>query len=558
MPAHNRGGLLFVNKTPSSRSLSNSKTDTEDLKEIHKHVQKSRDYGKEKEDRKRLKRARLSHIRWTPVPVAPRQAPTAAARPIPLPETAVSNGSRPPAIEFDVNQREEFDHELCKHGRRKDDAPKLLLAPSGRGSLEPFGQLTISTSTEKRRILEYYVVRFFPAVTRVDVGSFMSHSQASSTKPAVEIVRRAQCNDLHVLALLSASCARMKFVEQVHFSQPDLPDRLADATLRLLRRYLAQDKPITHELVQSILHLWAVESYRRNWEAVGTHAKMIMYLTDSHLGGFRSLDPFMQRMLWVADRFQAAALQRAPLIREQWEVEGLSPQEHACALAALHENGKQPMGYGFHQARNMFTPSFRLLLEDVLALCCVIHCHWLNVPEQPLIPSRNWIIARSYFVTDELIGFERCEVKSSPPTREIQMQDCVRLALVVWMAFVPACTSYSTYARIPKLRAAVDTKALRNALGVLLTNRKENSTETSEQLALFWIAGLGAIASEMDENQEWFAVQFQRMAKRLGVFSWDAFMPVQERFLMLDTLKLGNLTRLTWLLQRAVHADVGG
>ena len=170
---------------------------------------------------------------------------------------------------------------------------------------------------EKHRILDYFVVRFFPAVTRTDVAAFMGYPRVSSTTPAVEVVRRALSDELHVLALLAAAGARMKFIERYyHFPRDDLPERLADGTLRLLRQYLAQEKPITYELVQTILYLWAYESYRRNWTAVMPHAKMTMYLVDNHLGGLRNLDPPMQRMLWMYDRFQAAATQSPHLIKE--------------------------------------------------------------------------------------------------------------------------------------------------------------------------------------------------------------------------------------------------
>ena len=69
MPAHN-ADLLFVNKTSSSRSLSNSKADTEHLKEIQQHVQKSRNYRKEKAERREVKRARLLSLGWTPISAA--------------------------------------------------------------------------------------------------------------------------------------------------------------------------------------------------------------------------------------------------------------------------------------------------------------------------------------------------------------------------------------------------------------------------------------------------------------------------------------------------------
>lgn len=554
MPAH-KAGLLFVNKTPSSRSLSNSKGDSESLKEIHQHVQKSRDYEKEKENKRKLKRARLLPVGWTPITVAPKQAPPAAtALPTTGPNKPPSKNPVPLAIRIDATRRAEADSRCCASPGCSHALSTLALAIPTGGSVEPFGQFRVSMDAEKHRIMEYFVLKFFPAVTRSDVHSFMGHPAAASQTAAVQIIRRALSDELHILALMAAASARMKYVERHHFDRTDLAERLGDATLQLLRRYLAQRKPITHELVQSILYLWAFESYRRNWEAVWTHGKMIMYLADNYLGGFRGLDPYMRRMLWLADRFQAAATQSPPLIKEQWETEELLPQQYTFAVGVLRELDKQPMGYGFYEAHDSFSDKFRGLLNSVLDLCCIVHCHWIGIPEQGLMPSRNWAIARSYFVADELINFKDSEATNESPEKTIQ--ECLRLALIVWMAFVPASNPYAAFVKLLSLRAAVDTKSLRHGVAGFLINLHERPLRPDDQYLLLWVSGLGAVTSEGSENQEWFSVQFQRLAKMLGVFSWDDFVPIQERFLMLDTLKPGNLTYLTWLLQRAVQADV--
>ncbi|KIW24401.1 uncharacterized protein PV07_10119 [Cladophialophora immunda] len=559
MPAH-KAGLLFVNKTPSSKSLSNSKGDLESSRQIHKHVQKSRDYQQEKETRRKLKRARLLSLGWTPVSVAPRQTPASAPLSVSS-DTPPSEGTRSVPLRPHVHHRREADAGCCTTtDGPKNDVPKLSLVMPTWGSLDPFGQFRVPMNVEKHRILEYFVLRFFPAVTRSDMVAFMGHPRAPSSSPAVQIVRRASTDELHVLALLAAASARMKFVDRYHFSRADLPERLADATLRLLRNYLEQARPITHELVQSILYLWAVESYRRNWEAVWTHGKMIMYLCNRHLGGFQNLNPYMRRMLWLADRFQAAATQTPPLIEERWEIEQLTPQQYTCAVAALRKNGKQPMGYGFTETNSVFSEHFQTLLDTVLELCCVIHCHWVGITEPTLIPKQDWAIARSYFIADELINFKDGIVEEdpeSPVSEESNFQDCVRLALIVWMAFVPACVPYAARAGLVTLRAAVDARPLRYRLGKFISNLPEHPASLEEETMLLWVAGLGAVASELVDNQEWFAVQFQRLAKKLGVFSWEDFTPIQERFLLLDHLKPGSLIKLTWLLQRAIHADLG-
>jgi hypothetical protein len=547
-----KAGLLFVNKTSSSKSLSNSKGDLDGLREIHKHVQKSRDYEKERENRRQLKRARLLPLGWVPISVAPKQAPVAIALPTP-PETPAVKDVRPlVTTNLGAVRQQQEDGSLNEADEQQDESPALSVVMPTAGSIEPFGQFQVPMNAEKYRILDYFCRRFFPAVTRSDMVAFMGHPRDSSTNPAIQLVRRAVSDELHVLALLSAASARMQFVEGSHFSRPEVPERLASATLQRLRQYLAMGKPVTHELVQSILYLWAVESYRTNWEAVRTHGAMIMHLADTYLGGFRNLEPYMKRMLWIADRFQAAATQSPPLIRERWETEDLAPQQYASVSIALHALGKQPMGSGLGDISATYADDFRTLLDRVLDLCSVVQCHWIGISQHPMIPDRQWTTARSFFVGDELLTFTGIPSADREGSR---LQECMRLALIIWMAFVPA--SYATASPTLTLRAAVDTSALRNTLAELLDGANGRRVDSNEILFLFWVAALGAVSSEVGEIQEWFAVQFQRLAKQLGIFSWGDFVPVQERFLMLDPLRAGNLTKLAWLLQRAVHADVG-
>lgn len=559
MPTNNTAhDLLFVNKTSSSKSLSNNKGDVDGLREINKHVQRSRDYEKERENRRNLRRARLLPLGWAPYSITHGQSlgtnpPSTLAA-----EVTVDSLPSPP----ETPETEEIGPVRSKPHVIPEAETLLSLVVPTWGSVEPFGQFKVSLNAEKHHILEYFVLKFFPAVTRMDSVAFMGHPRSVSSIPAMQVVRKALSDELHLLALLTAASARMKYVDRYQFSREDLPERLADITLRLLREYLASGQPITQELLQSILYMWALESYRRNWEAVITHGNMLMYLCNTYLGGFRNLDPYMRRMLWLADRFQAAATQSPPLIKERWETDDLSPQQYTCGVAAIREQGKKPMGYGFAKASEIFSPAFQKALDRVLDLCCIIQCHFIGVAANPLIPDRDWAVARSFLVADELIGFNEDRAVQSPVARDERLQDCVRLALIVWLAFIPASGPYlpseNKTSGASTLRAAVDAKPLRKRLGSIISSLREQPASNNERLLLFWVAGLGAVASELVENQEWFAVQFQWFANELEIHSWEAFTPVHERFLFLDHLKAGSLSKLTWLLQRAVYAKSEG
>lgn len=549
-------GLLFVNKTSLSTSLSNSKADSQNLRRINQHAQKSRDLGQERQNRRHVKRSNIP-LGWTLLP--PRPSPTAINPALRVTEQACSVGDdtleRPKDINTGVNTFQRT--QTCSH----DDGPSTsllrILRPTER-PVERFGEFTVSINAEKHRILQYFVLQFFPVMTRLDTVSLIACSKPNPTKPAIQIIRNSLSDHVHFLALLTASSARMKYVEQYHFARADLPEQLADATLKLLRNHLAQNRPVTQELLQSILYLWAMESYRRNWDAATMHQKMIMHLCNTQFGGFQNLNPYLRRMLWVADRFQAAATARPPLVDERWETEEVTTHQSVHAIRALQAHGWEPSGRGFSQAGQHFSPQFTTIVAAVVNLAHVIQCHWAGVSAVSQLPGRDWAVARSYTLSDELLSSSDDVSDSKDKYRDSTVQKCVRLALIVWLAFVPASTPYSPAehgAGALIVRAAIDARPLRSRLSSLIDCHDAAPTKREDDLLLLWVAGLGAMVSELIENQEWFAIHFQRYARKLAINSWDDFIEVNDAFLLLDRLQPPNLTKLSWLLQRAMYAE---
>ncbi|RVX69911.1 hypothetical protein B0A52_05746 [Exophiala mesophila] len=546
-----RLALLFVNKTADSKSLSNSKADTDNVREINQHVQRSRDLIKERLKKRRLSRSRLP-LGWI----------TSNAASHPLSPALRSAWVTDDAVtDQDVADNEErsdisaADHSPAVQFFLENSPSTLSLLSPKVVAMEPFGQFKVSMNAEKHRILQYFVVKFFPTVTRLDIVAFIGDPKARLANPAIQVIRNSLSDELHILSLLTAASARMKYVEQYHFARHDLPERLADAAIRLLRRYLAEGRPVTQQLIQSILYLWALESYRRNWDGVAMHGNMTMYLCNTYFGGFRNLDPYLRRMLWVADRYQAAATARPPLVEERWETAELSTQQYTCVTTALRQLGKIPAGARFAQHSEVLSRPFQQVLQQVVNLACAIQCHWHAAPRQPLLPDRDWAVARSYTVSDELLSFKDQDVGTTDSWRH-KLTDCLRLALIVWLAFIPASAPYSPVDGMLTIKAAIDARPLRARLSSVATQLEDLPASHEECALLFWVAGLGAVASELAENQEWFALQFQRVARKLGIFTWANFEPINQGYLSLEKLQPPNLTKLTWLLQRACFAKV--
>ena len=423
-----------------------------------------------------------------------------------------------------------------------------------RGTVEPFGVWRTSLDNERYRILQYFVLEMFPAVSRADTAPFFPGPASHSQQAVTQMIRDCLTHEMHTYALLTASSARMKFLTRASFSQADLPEQYADKTMILLRKHLSENRPVDERLILTIFFLWAIESYRRDWAAVRTHQEMIKYLYKTHLGGFHNLSYHLRKMIWFGDRFQATATATPPVIEESWTPEDITPAVVSKVLEAIQATGQAPMGTAFTDfSLAFFTSDFRLLVQDVIVLASIVQCYWAGI--QGSHPDADWVNGRSHAMLDKLLFFT--------DTRDITgwrfavlLQDCVRLALITWLAFVGSPTtgvaSQSVKDNI-KIRVAVDARPLRRRFAALIAQMHDSMPDDERRSIdrlFLWIAGLGGVASEMKENIDWFCDRFRELAEKLEIHSWDAFTGVASGFLWLDRLEAVNGFRLRNVLER--------
>ena len=548
MPPKSRGDLLFINKTSRSSSLSNSRNESSGAKRINQHVQRTRDLERERKARRERRKAAL--LRAPPSPPESASPGTSTitseeSQSLPTPPESpdehevVAGPSRPRYNSEDYNVEEIVTPTSLD-----------LVIPAG-GSVEPFDVVKVPLDNEKYNILQYFVLQFFPAVTRSDTGGFISGGISASQLPALQMVQDSLSHPMHTYALLTGASARMKHVSGAELSQTDLTERFADTAIRMLREYMAEGKEVDQKLLQSMYYLWAMESYRRNWDGVRTHEEMVKYLFDNYLGGFRNLNVHLRKMLWYADRFQASATAKPPVIQEEsWQAEDITADEFDTISKAIKKTGKVQMGTAFSRYSTYFSERFNHNLNEVVELASVIQCHWTKVSVD--VPDRDWVVGRSYTLSDHLLYF-RDSRPDDPFSLPLVLQDCIRLAIIVWLAFIPSPRTGVSPASSTdvKIRSAIDARPLRYRFATLLGFGEQDipGTQQSDIDKLFlWIAGLGSLASELEENQKWFTQHFGRLAQKLHVNSWSAFAPVDRSFLWLDRLESVNDSRLTLLL----------
>ena len=541
MAQNNSGSLLFVNKTSRSESLSNSRSDREDRKKINQFVQHSRDLEGEFHSRiERLKRTGLA--KHTLSPYAATSQMNAPVTPLPTPPLTLL--VLPKSIE-----RTELEIDYDEEPHEVSPVSELTQLIPERGTIEPFGVCKVPLNNERYRILQYFVLEMFPAISRSDTPAFFTGPTSPGQQAVAQMIRDCLTSEMHTHALLTASTARMKYLAKVPLSHPDLPERYADTTMRLLRQHLSKHQVVDERLILTIFFLWAIESYRRDWKGVRTHQEMIKRLYTDYLGGFQNLSYQLRKILWFADRFQATATATPPVIEESWEPEDISPRVISRVLRAIIASRQEPMGAGFDEyTMAFFTPDFRHLLHEVIVLGYVVQCYWSNIKES--YPDPNWVNGRSHSLLDRLL-FSHDDRSKEDPAFATMLQECVRLALVTWLAFIDAPKTGVCPLSVAvgvRIRVAIDARPLRQHLASLIIYKRESGVEdekNSIERLFLWIAGLGGLVSELQSNIEWFCQRFRELAENLRIDSWATFMPIERTFLWLDRLEAANDFRLT-------------
>jgi hypothetical protein len=437
--------------------------------------------------------------------------------------------------------------------------------PQG-GSVEPFGLCPVPLDNEKWRVLQYFVHETLPVLCRSDILGFYVGTTAPTPQSMLQAVRNALSEELTTYALLTVSSGRMKFVSRASFSQPNLHEFMTDALLKSLQRRLNQAQPVDEILLLAIYLLCAAETYRKDWSAVQIHQKMLRHLYTTYLGGFHGITYYLRRMIWLQDRFIAMARATVPLVevvcpaRMDAIDQGVPPTVRSRVLRAIEANAQTPMGTNIIDCPpQLFCPAFSQLLNETTMLACILQCHWTGIRDS--LPDHLWTHARIQIMLDRFLLY--VDPRQPPATSElaILLQECVRISVITWLAFAssPATgTDVRSFDLNMKSRAAADARPLRQLLTALENKMDvdfrlpEHHKNWIDQLT-FWLMGLGALASELKDNIDWFSSRFLRVASAMKpeVDSWEAFAPVGHRFLWLDRLEKVNDYRLAKLFETA-------
>ena len=422
--------------------------------------------------------------------------------------------------------------------------------------LDPFGNVAISLTADNYRILHYFTTQYLPATTRDDDNPCLSMPAPALETLTQNTMKLSLSDRLCTFALLAAAASRMMYVSHQRLPQCDLPVVFTQITLRLLRRHLAEGAPVTEQLILAVKFLDAMEAYTFNWRAVLIHQKMIKHLGDRHFGGSQNLCYVIRKVFGSADLPAFTNKATAGMLKAAYTPR--SPGSHSLydrMVAALIARDILPLASGFRLYTDHFTLQFCAVLDRVTELTTVLQCHWAGVClKSTELPDRAWVVDRSFELVEDLAALPS---EADPKNPALLIQECLRLALMYDMQFVPY-TKTSVHRRpYGNMQAIVNTKPLKRALALYVNNHHTENGAGKFHFGvdirplLLYIAEKGVLLSEPGEDMEAFATFFQSLALECGISNFAVFQQqIHRYFLSLDALELANDGRIPRLFEK--------
>ena len=479
--------FLFINKTPRSKSLSHSKP--EERFNIHSHVHS-----------KHHKNKRAIKIFQSP--------------------TERTNGQGLVVPEDRDRERGPWN---VAFGSKSVGLISPILAQPGMSYPDPFDCAAISIDPQEHRLLQYP----FPAFIRI---SFTA--EAMSMEPEAIVYRdfrhrkaitdrlqRCIVDQLTLYSTLAfcANCVRWAVGEQ---AIPDRPTEYYNlkAIEVLKHRLCKSDAAPDSWLVMAIYALGVSDMWARNYEASTSHLQIIRHFV-LKIGGMNSLEPYLMESLILGDKYLAIGKFAPPILPFDWDP-GRFPKQKWSKLTAnvdFSTLGSGALASGFFELdRSTLNPEVLAIVGDILEALRVAYC--LDTPRRISDPeSQHWLFLRNQAFVYRLLIL---------PTKPGTLQECCRVALLVWLLKITAYFG-------PPLTAKRLLSRLKAAICDL---DDEDLQRRPEAELLFWIQCLGAMTAEYTVEREWFLRQTVESATLLKIkIEKEHFWQILGKYLRLNS-----------------------
>ncbi|KAL8831151.1 MAG: hypothetical protein Q9191_001025 [Dirinaria sp. TL-2023a] len=460
--------FLFVNKTAKSKSLSHSRP--EERFNIHSHVHSK--HHKAKNSRKR------SHT----LPKSPGTQPLKAA------EDHVPERGRTLKI-----QKVEFMTLQSSLTRQP-----AVTEP------DPFNCATVKIDKREHRLLQYPFSSFvrisFPAEAMDLEPESVSYKNFRHRQAINDRLQRCVADQLTLFSTLAycANCLQWAVGERA------IPNRPAEyytlKAIEVLKERLAMPDPEPDSwLILSIYSLSVSDMWAGNYAASTSHMGIIRHFV-CQVGGWKHLTPYLMESLVLGDKYLAIGKFAPPVLPFDWDPGRYSESKWIDLTANVDFGtlGIAKLASGFLQLQqDTLCLELKIIVADIVEAVQVAHC--LDSSRRTLDPnSEHWLFLRHQAFVSRLLMM---------PAKSGSIQECCRIALLVWLLKV---TAYFGAAR----RAKEQLPRLKATLAQL--DDEELQAEPEAKL-IFWIECLGAMTAEYTAERDWFLGRVVQSAVLLGI-----------------------------------------
>ena len=620
-----RREVLYLHNTPKCMFDGNYKRDPNTLRERNKYVQQHR-----QEQRMLQVVVSSAPLGWQQKPSSGRS--TALGKDAKEVAESSTSATQTTAVTITNSHLGFISATSSRNPSQGLKSPGLPHAPEpGRASLDDFCVFLEPLDTERYRIVQHFIHGFLPLSSSFYRKAMSARSAGSWEETTVDLVRGCFSSKLHFSVLMTTACASMKYHFGYHFQRPETLSRYMDISVRLLRQYLSEDSPVTEQLIMTIFCIGASEGWLGNPHGAWIHYQAISRLSNTYLGGFRYLNPALRGMIMFPARLMAAAVGKPavcedvgegqPCNEEQRLLESLTNLCNTTLVTGSGFNsGSEDLGFALHQCLTEIFPVSRELQFRLYGY-------------KTILPEHHAVIGQFRRLRDRLL-FLPHHVIAGMSAR----QDCVRLAVAIWLGYSEVINSVPSEAREneAKITISIILQSLRSRFATFLLEsqsqlqadytvhqksnsqpseyvlesaghhgrlreggvaamqkitapaicRRENqlrcaqapdmilcnigrlrpdkgvndgsdckfSDQTSradsslqQERLCMWIAAIGFLASETEQDRAWFENHFKHLACTLGIHSWTEVANLAQRYLWLDHIEQANQMRISKL-----------
>ena len=418
--------------------------------------------------------------------------------------------------------------------------PTEIPRPRQGFSLDPFSSTAIELHPAAPSLMQYYASNLMPSMFPADSGS--------STRSAMRHLRAFQqdmhdcmTDEGHMYALLSSTSVHMQrwqgqlLVPGLEAGAKDIsPLYFKMRAIAIVRQRLVEGH-LDLGMFQDIYRLMSAETMLGNVSEAETHFKALFAVVEA-LGGLDALDEYSKERIIHSDLYGAVQSLRSPRLPLTWDPGNLPAVTHTKILqdTPLPQLGSQFLEGGLS---DLFHPAMQNILSDVTTVFRITIYSWQHADLTQ--DEISWLSLKRSAVDHRLLAFPTTYRR---PGDHNFVQECTRIATLFWIGM----TTPSAVCR--ELLAPYNL----HLRGVLERSGLQSLWYPHSAL-LLWIATIGALMADSEEEYTWFGTLSAKVASYLQVTDEGDLKDVLRGFLYMDELQHEDLSKLVSMFDTYVR-----